>query len=66
MKIAINKMLFFFVLNLFGVVVGSNIRLVDDETDNRLLAAIDTEEMVHTCPVERRVHDMQRGYVFFY
>ena len=54
--------------------------LVDDETYNRLLEAIDAKEIVaysHTCPVARRVlwhdvpcpvarrvHDMQQDYVF--
>ena len=59
-------MMLFFVLNVFGFVAGSNDRLVDDETYNRLLKAIDAKEMVpysYRCPVERRVHDMQR-YVF--
>ena len=56
-----------FVLNFFGFVAGSNIGLVDDETYNRLLKAIDAKEMapyLHTCPVERRVHTVQRDYVF--
>ena len=41
-------------------------RLVDDETYNRLLEAIDAKEIVaysHTCPMAR-VHDMQQDYVF--
>ena len=61
------RMLLFFVLNIFHFVVGSNTRLVDDETYNHLLEAIDAKEIVaysHTCPVARRVHDMQQDYVF--
>ena len=49
-------MMLFFVLNVFDFVAGLNIRLVDDETYNRLLKAIDAKEMVsssHTCPVVR-------------
>ena len=67
MQIVINRMLLFFVLNIFHFVVGSNMRLVDDETYNRLIEAIDAKEIVaysHTCPVARRVHDMQQDYVF--
>ena len=67
MQIVINRSLLFFVLNIFHFVVGSNMRLVDDETYNRLLEAIDAKEIVaysHTCPVARRVHDMQQDYVF--
>ena len=51
----------FFVLNVFGFVAWSNIRLMDDKIYNRLLKAIDAKEMgvlfahvscgtAHTCP----------------
>ena len=59
-------MLLSLVLIFVGVMsLGSSICLLDDETYDRLLKAIDTNELVpysHTCPMERRVHDMQLEY----
>ena len=60
MQIVIDIMLLFFVLNIFHFVVGSNMRLVDDETYNRLqprlsmrrkLLLIRTRVLWHVCMI---------------